>query len=371
MSARAPGPQSQAWQGQEWLETDGRGGYASGPVCGPRTRRYHALLLPTTTSGQRWVLVSGVDVVVTTPAGQFPLSVQRYRGGADAPANEGHLQRFVPEPWPHWSYRLPDGTVIEAEILVQHAGAATLLSWRLQPGSAVTGPISLRVRPFFAGRDYHALHHENSGFRFTGALSGDRCHFAPYPGVPGIVLASTGHYQHDPHWYRGFEYRDERARGFDAIEDLAAPGEVVFQLAAADAGAPVEALLLLAATGDGIATALPAPEIGAAAWAQQIRSAERTRRAGFASPIERAADAFLITTPAGATVIAGYPWFTDWGRDTFIALRGLALATGRHQVARAVLLRWAVRSRTACCPTDSSSWVKRRNTTRSMQRCGS
>ena len=319
-------------------------------MCGPRTRRYHALLLPTSTTGQRWVLVNGVDVVVTTPAGQFPLSVQRYVGGAAAPQTEALLQEFSSEPWPRWRYRLPDGTAIEAELLVQQGDGVTLMSWKLQPGSPVTGPVGLRVRPFFAGRDYHALHHENPGFHFAAipARSADRWQFAPYPGVPGIVLAASGQYRHDPHWYRGFEYAEELARGFDAVEDLVAPGELSFLLAGAAGAAgtaTTEAFLLLAAAGDDIASRLPAPELTATAWAQQIRAAEHTRRAGFASPIERAADAYFITTPAGATVIAGYPWFTDWGRDTFIALRGLALArTGddaRDQVARAVLLRWA------------------------------
>src|SRR5205809_7439432 len=79
----------------------------------------------------------------------------------------------------------------------------------------------------------------------------------------------------------------------------------------------------------------------AAACVDAIRSAERARRAAFATPLARAADAYLVARGAGATVIAGYPWFTDWGRDTFIALRGLCLAAGRLDDARAILGEWA------------------------------
>src|SRR5262249_46924602 len=114
------------------------------------------------------------------------------------------------------------------------------------------------------------------------------------------------------------------ARGLDDWEDLASPGVFRFALGAG------EATLVLAAEGH-------EPRDPFAV----VRAAEATRRGGFATPMARAADAYLVRRGRGKTIVAGYPWFTDWGRDTFIALRGLCLAVGRFDDARAILLEWA------------------------------
>jgi predicted glycogen debranching enzyme len=187
------------------------------------------------------------------------------------------------------------------------------------------------VRPFLSGRDYHALQRENEAFRFEAERRGDALRFRPYPGIPGIEMRANAAFAAEPLWYRQFLYAAERARGFPHAEDLASPGVLHFDLAAGDA------VWILSA--DGLAPDLgaePAPLL-----AERLRRGELARRAGFASALERAADAYVVRRGAGATLVAGYPWFTDWGRDTFIALRGLALATGRLELARDVLLEWS------------------------------
>src|SRR3989449_448370 len=192
---------------------------------------------------------------------------------------------------------------------------------------------TLEVRPFLAGRDYHALHHENPAFNFEAGAAGGRIVWRPYPDVPEIHALTNGAYESRPDWYRRFLYEEERARGLDCVEDLAAPGLFRFALGAGSR----EAVLILAAGVDGV----PPPEGAAETVLKRLRSAERRRRQAFPSPLHRAAHAHLVRRGTGRTIVAGYPWFTDWGRDTFIALRGLCLATGRLDEARDILLEWA------------------------------
>ncbi|HEY0705219.1 MAG TPA: glycogen debranching enzyme N-terminal domain-containing protein, partial [Polyangia bacterium] len=180
-----PAPAAVPFPG-EWLETDGLGGYASGPVHGPRTRRYHGLLLAAAPAGgRRYVLVNGIEAVASTRAGTWFLTSQRYRGGRTswglAPACEPGvvLRAFDAEPWPRWQYQLGDGTVIEVAFLSAHRKPHRLLSFRVLEA---VEEVHLRVRPFFSGRDHHALHHENAGFSFVGRTAGaarDRQQFQP------------------------------------------------------------------------------------------------------------------------------------------------------------------------------------------------
>ena len=311
----------------EWLEADGLGGFASGTTSGLRTRRYHALLLVATTPPTgRMVLVNGLDAWVERESGPEYLTRQRYAPDVVAPAAGGVLEAFTERPWPTWRWRLADGTALEQELFVPRGLPLAALRWRVVEGRRRG---ALAVQPFLSGRDAHGTHHQNPGFRFEAAADGERLTWRPYEGVPAVTALSNGRYGADPQWYRRFVYSEERARGLDDQEDLAAPGVFRWDLARGDA------VLLLAPEGT-----LPG-SAGAAALYGRLRRGERTRRERFAGPLERAGDAYLVRRAGGHTVVAGYPWFTDWGRDTFIALRGLCLATGRLAEARSILLEWA------------------------------
>jgi len=321
---------------REWLEADGLGGFASGTVPGVRTRRYHALLLtarrPPT---DRFVLVNGFDAWVETPAGRFAISSQAYAPGVVSPDGAARLEAFSLDPWPTWTFELEDGTRLTQELFVARGSSAAALSWRaVRPVGA--GPASLEVRPFLSGRDSHALHHENPAFRFDAEPeAGGFVHFRPYAEVPAIAFRSSGVYTHAPDWYRNFLYAMEAARGLDATEDLGSPG--TFRFALGDAEGDGEAVLLMAAEGhDGALAGDSAADALAT-----LRRGERRRRKGLGSRLERSADAYLVRRGAGRTIVAGYPWFTDWGRDTFIAMRGLCLATGRLAEAGQILVEWS------------------------------
>ncbi len=290
----------------EWLEADGLGGFAMGAVDGIRTRRYHALLcaalLP---PDDRRVLVADLEVFVETDRGRFALSSHRYRGDVVYPEMQA---TFAHLPWPRWQWMV-GGVTIACELVVEPGRASVALAWTKLAGGAAR----LHVRPLLASRGYHELQREHTSWRFEADVQGDRVTWKPHD--VAIAARSNGTYTHAPDWYRNFVYVDERDRGLDYEEDLATPGVFAFDLAS-----PAR-----------LAFGTDVPELDP--WQR-----ERARRAGFSSELSRAGSQYIA---CGRTVIAGYPWFGCWGRDTFISLRGLCLATGRRDVAREILHAWA------------------------------
>ena len=300
----------------EWLEADGSGGFASGMASLARMRRYHAILLAQTPTG-RFVLANGIEAWVETAAGRFPISAQAYQPDVVFPTGREHLAGFDAAPWPLWRFVGPDGTQVTQQLLVSRATAETLLIW------TADRPARLAVRPLLSGRDYHALHRFNGAFDMTTRREGDALVWRPYTGVPAIIARGTFAWEDAPEWFHRFTYAAEHSRGLDDGEDLASPGVFHFNLGA---GPAVLVLRASVAGGDD-------PEA--------LLTAERTRRARSVRDV--AADAYLAVASDRQTLIAGFPWFTDWGRDSFIALRGLLIARGRLREAAAILLAWAGR----------------------------
>jgi predicted glycogen debranching enzyme len=309
----------------EWLEAGARGGFASGTVGGERTRRYHALLLAAThPPGGRIVLVNGIEAWVTASDGNHPITTQRYTTGLVHPDGWRHLTGFSRNPWPSWRFVLPGGTEIIHELFVSRETSETVLRW-WREGAA--GPCRLHVRPLISGRDYHALHRENPVCNLDSAGSGPGVAWRPYASLPEIAAGSNGDYHAEPTWYRNFLYVAERDRGLDCVEDLASPGRFVFDL---EQG---QAVLIFRSSGLVIADAEH--------HAETLGETERRRRDGKANPLANAAACYVVDGSRGKTIVAGFPWFTDWGRDTFIAMRGLVLSAGRLAEADAILSTWA------------------------------
>jgi predicted glycogen debranching enzyme len=320
----------------EWLEADGLGGFASGTAGGERTRRYHALLLAATRPPTgRVVLVNGMEAWIESAGGaRYALTRHLYLPRTMYPHTTTELAEFDTALWPTWRFRIDEYSYVTVEIFVVRDSAETVLRWRLESSAPCIGALTLHVRPLVSGRDYHALHHENPLFDFTPHRSDGRVWWRPYGDLPAIVVRHNGVYTHAPDWYRNFCYPREQERGLDYNEDLAAPGIFSFDLSR------IEAVMILnACTGDAAKAMVPAltPALDTVV---DLADRERRRRAAFASRLQRSADAYLVARGDGRTIIAGYPWFTDWGRDTFIAMRGLLLATGRHREAESILLEW-------------------------------
>ena len=335
----------------EWLEPNGRGGFASGTVAGPNTRRYHALLLvarkPPT---DRVVLVNHLEETLTVGDLAIPLSANYYPGTVYP---EGFLRctGFTHEPWPTWTYEFGD-MVVQRECCCLHGRDIVVVRWtrldRLKTASVLT------VRPMLTGRDYHALHQENGTLDPRADAGDGRVSWQPYRDLPTVTAWHTGAYRHAPDWYRRIRYPIEQARGLDHLEDWWSPGEVTVELTGKRAAQVVF-------TGETVEV----DELDEAIRAEQRRRSQDrrgddagrrrgpgSRADGVAPPASvradplvlalwRATGAYLADRGPGKTVIAGYPWFADWGRDTFISLPGLCLVTGRFDAARQVIEAFA------------------------------
>jgi predicted glycogen debranching enzyme len=313
--------------GLEWLETNGRGGFASGTVAGANSRRYHALLLtarrPPT---DRVVLVNHVEEWLDINGQAIPLSTNLY---PIAIHPEGYKQctGFTIEPWPTWTYDC-HGVLVQREILCVRDRDLVVIRWTLV--RKTKKGLTLRVRPKLSGRDYHAMHHENRALAADAQAQEGVVIWHPYRELPAVRAFHAGAYRHAPEWYRRIQFELERERGLDYEEDWWSPGEFAFQLQSG-----VSADLVL--------TSEMVDSFDATALAESERS-RRTKLQLVAKPgdpvtsrLWKATEAYLSERGDRQTVIAGYPWFTDWGRDTFISLPGLCLVTGRHEAAWQVI----------------------------------
>lgn len=328
VTCRIEGRVSEFSQESEWLETDGLGGYASGTIGTIRTRRYHAVRVTAATPPTgRIVLVGGIEAIADTDDGTEPLTSQRYVPGVDHP-RLASLERFALDPWPTWTFVLSHGNTIRAEIFCTPGRARTILRWTRLAGD---GPLRLRVRPLAAARDYHSLQRENPDARLTIKTDEGCASWRLYDGTPSTMCLTNGRWDTSAEWFRQFLYRAERERGLDAVEDLLAMGTVHFDLAAGPA--------IMAIGNDTSLDDLDRHDL--ARSTRVVADEERNRRDALGGRLEQSADQYIVRRGMGSTIVAGYPWFTDWGRDTFIAMRGLCLATGRLDIARDMLLEWA------------------------------
>jgi len=323
---------------REWLETNGIGGFACSTIIGLNTRRYHSLLTAAVhPPAGRAVLLSKVEETLVLGDQRFELSANRYRD-AIHPRGFEYLASFRLDPFPIFRYRCED-IEIEKTVFLVHGENTAVIQYELI-GNPAGRACSLEVRPLVAFRDYHSTTHANEFIDRQVLSQQGTATICPYPGLPRLHFAhnaaspdSTGL---DPSgfWFYNFEYDRERERGLDWLEDLFSPLMLRFELRH---GSP--------------ATIIATTEHHRAGEAPQLRELEIQRRGRIAraSPIEdpfaivltQAADQFIVARGDQKSVIAGYPWFADWGRDTMISLPGLTLVTGRYDDARSILRAYA------------------------------
>ncbi|MEZ5962573.1 MAG: amylo-alpha-1,6-glucosidase [Planctomycetota bacterium] len=312
---------------KEWLETDGCGGYAASTVLACPTRRYHGwLVAPAGAQGKRHVFLTRCDEWLVTAGGEHPFSCAIWPGVV-APRGDRLQVGFAMAPHPTFTYEV-DGLTLRREILMSRGQHAVLVRYSLVGGGAAG--VELWLRPLLAVREADALTLANPDLdaRLERLTDGVRCR--PYAELPAVAMTwSAGSAELDgpAAWYREARYPADAARGYDGSEDNWSPCRVRLPLRA---GAPVV-----------FAAALDRPLEDPAGVFAAEEGRRRTAAASVRSARDRvalSADAFLYRTSAGRpTVCAGYPWFTEWGRDTFIALPGLTLARGQVEACGEVL----------------------------------
>jgi predicted glycogen debranching enzyme len=185
-----------------------------------------------------------------------------------------------------------------------------------------------------SGRDYHSTHHENTGLDSNLTEDKQTVTWHPYHDLPAVHAFHTGGYRHEPHWFRQLQFIVDQQRGLDHTEDWWSPGEFTYQLKTGDNAT----LVCTTETDEQL-------DVAALVTTEQVRRTRLQEAVPSSDPLADqlwcAADMFLSERGMQQTVIAGYPWFTDWGRDTFISLPGLCLVTGRTEMAWQVIASFA------------------------------
>jgi len=320
---------------KEWLETNGLGGFASSTIIGLNTRRYHGLLTAATRPPVgRMVLLSKLEEALVVAGNRYELSTNQYPGVIH-PQGHQYLKRFRLDPFPVFTYVIA-GIEIEKSVFMIHGENSTVIQYELKAaGQMATDERVLEMRPLIAFRDYHSTTHENGALNPRVEVEPNLATVRPYDGVPSLHLAhNADDLDVNGCWYRNFEYQVERERGLDFREDLFTPCALKFDLSR-----------------HGRAAIIASTERRDINRVFDYRQAEINRRQAIlgiypdANELVRtlaaAADQYIVARRDQKTVIAGYHWFSDWGRDTMIALPGLTLVTGRDDAAKSILLAFA------------------------------
>ena len=321
---------------REWLETNGIGGFASSTIIGLNTRRYHGLLTAATKPPVgRLVLLSKLEETFFIDGQAFDLSANRYPGVVH-PQGFRHLKQFRLDPFPVFTYEI-EGIEIEKSVFMIYGENSTVIHYELKKNNHPEAPknLQLEVRALIAFRDYHSTTHENGAINRTVEERPGLASVTPYQGLPSLHLAhNAAELKRTGDWYRNFEYDAERERGLDYSEDLFNPFALRFDFRIRRH-----------------ASIIASTEERDVAKVVEYRQSEITRRRNvkvscsieddFAQTLTGAADQYIVSRGDQKTVIAGYHWFSDWGRDTMIALPGLTLPTGKYDVARSILRTFA------------------------------
>jgi len=317
--------------------TNGLGGFACGTVAGANTRRYHGFLMASLSPPvERTLLVAKIESSVQYLGMETDLSANEFAGGTISGQGFIHLESFTVEDGiPVWRYAVADA-LLEQRIFMAPGANTSYLRLELLRASA---PLRVTLKPLITYRDYHS--HGRGAQSFQLEADADQCRVQAFAGArPYRLSISQGRYSAAPAWYWNFWHRMEAERGLDPLEDLLTPGTFATDLS-------LQRPVYLVATAE---TRAPAP-------GDEVLAAMKTASQRLTAPLPRTAPAWIRTLAqasdqfivrrgsageaAAYSILAGYPWFTDWGRDTMIALPGLATSLRRYDLAAGILRTYA------------------------------
>ena len=336
-------------ESREWLVTNGIGGYASGTIAGILTRRYHGLLVGALKPPvARHLLLTKIDERVSYNDQYYDLASNRWADGTVAPQGYLNTESFHLEGTiPVWNFAFADG-ILEKRIWMEQGENTTYIRYKYGRGSK---PLTLFLKTFVNYRDYHSKTDGKAVFEIN-QYQDKGLEIKAFTDATSLYLFTSGNNQNNKFtwsiknsWYRDFALAVEKYRGLDDVEDhlFAATGDVILQ--------PGDTLTIIASIEEAKAVASIGNSTEQYQQKQELIELFYAQNKLQATPkwIEQlvlAADQFIVDrplpdNPEGKTIIAGYPWFTDWGRDTMIALPGLTIATGRYEIAKTILRTFA------------------------------
>lgn len=299
---------------REVLATNRAGGYMSSTIVCCNTRKYHGLLIVPIEEfdGEKHVLLSALDETVVQHDQAFNLGIHKYPGNYE-PRGHKYIIDFEYEPVFTLTYRV-GGVLLKKEIVLVHNEEQLLIRYTLLDAHSDT---VLRLKPFLAYRNIHALSHANmvANIKYQPVENGIRSKL--YNGFPALNMqvSKTNEFVATPDWYYNVEYTEERNRGYDFHEDLFVPGYFEFPIKKG------ESVIFSASTVQVSCKRLKAKF--------QKLVDERAPRNSFENCLKYSASQFIVHQGRDTEIVAGYPWFGRWGRDTFIALPGLTLSASK------------------------------------------
>jgi predicted glycogen debranching enzyme len=339
----------------EWLETNGLGGWSSSSIIHAHTRRYHGLLVAATKPPtERTVLLSKLDETIVVDDKRMELGCNLYTGDVISPNGNQFLKSFTKGLFPEWVYEA-EGIQLKKTIAMLHGENTVVILYDVIKASKI---FTLELLPLMAARFYHSLQHAGPQMHWDAGFENNTFHNQPDGNLNLYINVPNSSYRHTPRWFYNFKYSVEEYRGLEFTEDLFNHGIISVQLKKGDS------------IGIIISTENPAGR-----KAHQLFKKEKERREALLKEQPKdetiqqlilAADQFIVKRDIKlsessqvhssgesferATIIAGYHWFTDWGRDTMISLPGLCLSTGRFEDAKKIIAAFAKTVSTGMLP---------------------
>lgn len=338
---------------QEWLETNGLGSYASSTILDYPTRRYHGLLVAQLHQPfGKFVLLSRFEEYFNDGVQNFPLSLQSYANNFDTQAFV-NINAFNLELNPAITFQCGSLTLTK-EILMMSQKNKILIKYRL---SETSPNFKLTLRPLLAYRSFHDLTHANIMINTKSYLVKDGVIFSPYEGMPSLHIYGQKNWQYmaKPYWYYAFAYAEEKARGYDFTEDLFSPGMIELSF---EENQEIIIACALEEVGEYDLTEQWQAEIS-----RRIKNRDIFTVASLDNQLKARAANQVILEPApnAYSIIAGYHWFTQWGRDAMISLAGLTLFSNKEPICLQILQHFAAHEDHGIIPNRISPNASKKN----------